>query len=113
MKAFEKAKRPLTADEILSLAKEEVPSLGMRTVYRHIKAMEEGDQMISLDYPGQPVHYEIVDGRGSRPHFICKTCRKLYDLEIPEPRVRMPNVEGFEFEGHEVIFFGKCPTCAG
>jgi len=111
--AFEQAKRPLTAQEIHELAKLEVPSLGLRTVYRHVKALLDARQLISTDYPGQPVRYEVVDQRGSRPHFICKACSKLYDLPIDEPQVELPEVPGFKIDGYEVILFGLCPECQG
>jgi len=109
--AFEQAKRPLTAQELHELAKKTVPSLGLRTVYRHVKAMLDAGALISTDYPGQPVHYEVVDHRGSRPHLICRSCRKLYDLPIEEPEVELPEVSGFQIDGYEVILFGRCPEC--
>ncbi len=112
VEAFKKAQRPLTPAELYELASARAPSLGLRTVYRHIQGLLEEQQIIGVHYPSQPLRYEVVDQRGSRPHFICRACNKTYDLPIEEPAVPFPEVPGFRFEGHEVIFYGCCDKCA-
>jgi len=106
LKAFAEARRPLTPVELHKLASAHVKSLGLRTVYRHVKDLLEENRILGIQYPGQPIRYEIVDERGSRPHFICRVSNQVFDLPIREPEIPFPEVPGFQFEGYEVIFYG-------
>lgn len=112
LKAFTEAGRPLTPVEVHELASAHVKSLGLRTVYRHVKDFLEENRIIGIHYPSQPIRYEVVDERGSRPHFICRDCDQVFDLPVQEIDLPFPDVSGFRFEGHEVIFYGVCARCA-
>lgn len=105
------AGRPLSTEEIFVLASHLYPKLGRRTVYRNVKEMTEASELVGIDYPGQPMRYELVDEKGSRPHLICRGCNRLYSLPIEEPTVRIPVQEDYIIDGYEVIFFGYCPEC--
>ena len=111
MKVIGHADRPLSSTEIHQLALIHYPNLGIRTVYRHIKDLVESDQIAGVDYPGQPMRYEIVDERGSRPHLICRRCQRVFDLPVEEPNLAYPELEDFVIEGHEVVYFGHCRKC--
>jgi Fur family transcriptional regulator, ferric uptake regulator len=111
MKVIRNADRPLSPTEIHQLALIHYPSLGIRTVYRHIKDLVDGDQIAGIDYPGQPVRYEVVDERGSRPHLICRSCQRVFDLPVEEPKLVYPELADFVIEGHEVVYFGHCREC--
>jgi len=111
MKVMKGADRPLSPAEIHQLAIIHYPKLGLRTVYRHIKDLVDSHQIAGVDYPGQPVRYEIVDNRGSRPHLICRGCERVFELPIEEPVFEYPEMEEFTIEGHEVVFFGYCKSC--
>lgn len=111
MKVVQHADRPLSPTEIHQLALIHYPKLGIRTVYRHIRDLVEGKQIAGIDYPGQPVRYEVVDDRGSRPHLICRKCEKVFDLPVDEPQLIYPNLSDFVIEGHEVVYFGHCRDC--
>ncbi|MEQ9823975.1 MAG: transcriptional repressor [Puniceicoccaceae bacterium] len=111
-KVMREADRPLSPAEIHQLALIHYPKMGLRTVYRHIKDMIENSQLAGIDYPGQPVRYELVDDRGSRPHLICRGCERVFDLPIEEPEVEYPKLDDFVIEGHEVVYFGFCRECS-
>jgi Fur family ferric uptake transcriptional regulator len=111
VRVIREADRPLSPQEIFELALVYYPKLGLRTVYRHIKDLVSSHSIAGIDYPGQPMRYEVVDHRGSRPHFICRRCQKVFDLPIEEPQVLYPVLDDFCIEGHEVVFFGSCREC--
>lgn len=111
MTVIRKADRPLTPAEIYELAKQHYPNIGIRTVYRHVRSLADAQQIIGVDYPGQPTRYEVLDGRGSRPHLICKTCQNIFDLPIDEPEIKPPKLKDFIVDGYEVVFYGTCKTC--
>ena len=103
--------RPLTPLEIHQLAIQEIPRLGIATTYRHLKTLSENNQVVGVDYPGQPPRYEWADGQ-DKVHFACRTCDKLFALEDTtedEPPAKVPN--GFKVKGFEVMLYGTCPEC--
>ena len=111
LNVMEEAARPLSPMEIHQLAVVQYPKLGLKTVYRHVNDLVENSHIAGVDYPGQPVRYEIVDERGSRPHLICRKCQRVFDLPIEEPKIEYPELEDFQISGHEVVFFGICKSC--
>lgn len=109
--ALEEAGRPLTPTELHASARATFPKIGLRTVYRNISELVSAGQLVGIDYPGQPLRYERVTRSGHRPHFICRGCARVYDLQIEVPPVEVKPPPGFTIEGEEVVFFGRCPDC--
>ena len=104
--------RPLSRDEILIKGREYLPRLGSATVDRFIKQMCENFELVGLSFPGQPTRYELPVEK-EHPHFICRVCEKVFDLDIPMrlPKVTLP--DGFNLSGGEVVYSGTCPKCDG
>ena len=105
------AGRPLTPLEIHEWAVKKMPRLGIATTYRHIKTLCEKNQVVGVDYPGQPPRYEWADGK-DKVHFACRDCDKLFALEDSTedtPPAKAP--EGFKVQGFEVMLYGICPEC--
>ena len=73
---IKKAERPLTPIEIHQKAILKSPGIGIATTYRHLKVLSEGNQVVGVDYPGQPPRYEWADGK-DKVHFSCRSCDKL------------------------------------
>ena len=103
--------RPLTPLEIHRRAARRRPAIGIATTYRHLKALGESQQVVCVDYPGQPPRDEWADGK-DKVHFACRSCDKLFALEDTtgdEAPARVPT--GFEVRGFEVMLYGLCPSC--
>ena len=93
------------------LASEKIPRLGIATTYRHIRKLTEEEQVVGVDYPGQPPRYEWADGK-DKVHFSCRSCDKLFALEDTSedtPPAKAP--KGFKVQGFEVMLYGMCPEC--
>ena len=103
--------RPVTRDEILSLARRKVPRLGPATVNRAIREMTAAFQIIGVEFPGQPRRYELP-ADSEHPHFICRSCNKVFDLPVAMqlPQVHAP--KGFVVTGGEIVYSGTCPDCS-
>jgi Fur family ferric uptake transcriptional regulator len=111
LKVIRSAGRPLTPLEIHQRATRKSPTIGIATTYRHLKSLGENQQVVGVDYPGQPPRYEWVDGK-DKVHFACRSCDKLFALEDTTgdiPPAKAP--EGFDVQGFEVMLYGLCPTC--
>ena len=105
------ANRPLTPLELHELAVNKIPSLGIATTYRHLKSLTDLNQVVGVDYPGQPPRYEWADGK-DKVHFACRSCDKLFALEdTTEEPLQLKYHEGFKVHGFEVMLYGICPEC--
>jgi len=109
-RALREAGRPLSPSEIHVLAKRILPHIGLRTVYRQITDMVAEQQLVGIDYPGQPLRYELTHGE-HHPHFICRKCNRVFDLRMDAPEVKVTAPQGFVIDGQETIFYGYCPGC--
>ena len=111
LEVIRSAVRPLTPLEIHQRATQEIPRLGIATTYRHLKALSESNQVVGVDYPGQPPRYEWADGQ-DKVHFACRSCDKLFALDDTTediPPAQAP--KGFKVQGFEVMLYGTCPEC--
>ena len=112
--ALEEAGRPLSPQELHSLASRRLPGLGLRTVYRQIREMVAGGEIVGVDYPGQPLCYEAVTGRHVA-HFICRTCERTFSFDCQVPDVPVESPPQFEVTGQETVFYGQgrglCERC--
>ena len=106
---LKEADRPLLATEVLEEAKNAVPSLGIATVYRTLKAMvtEEGLQIVAL--PGENPRFEFEHGH--HHHFCCQVCKKVYDVHACPGDLSQMLPRGFSVAGHELTLYGKCADC--
>ncbi|MFN0204900.1 MAG: Fur family transcriptional regulator [Planctomycetota bacterium] len=108
---FERAERPLTAEEVLNIAKRTVPKLGIATVYRTIKLMIAANEVRSVEVLGETPRYESAN-KEHHHHFLCRTCETVYEAEGCEgERGVLTAPPGFRVEGHEVVLRGVCGTC--
>jgi Fur family ferric uptake transcriptional regulator len=108
--AFLEADRPLSPEEVLSLAQKQAETVSIATVYRNIKGLVEEDWLVPIDIPGYPTRYE-VSGKAHHHHFQCSDCGAVYDLEgcsIPG-KPKLP--PGFKYNHHEFFVYGSCADC--
>ncbi|HLS28054.1 MAG TPA: transcriptional repressor [Opitutales bacterium] len=103
--------RPLTAEEIHQLARKQIRTLGISTVYRSIRRMVETRELVGVDFPGHPPRYELPT-EDVHSHFVCTGCQKVFDLPESEepPTPTLP--EDFEYHGYDLVIFGRCADCA-
>lgn len=57
---LERARGPLTPQEILELASAEMASLGLATVYRNLGSMQESGEVRAVHLPGDAARFEPV-----------------------------------------------------
>jgi len=102
---------PLSPAEILEFALKEVPGLGIATVYRSLKALSAGGQVVSVEIPGEPPRYERAD-KGHHHHFLCRECGEVFDLKTCLHGIKKMAPPQFRVEDHEIILYGACKDCA-
>jgi Fur family ferric uptake transcriptional regulator len=109
---FERAKRPLTPTEICAEARKRIPSLGIATVYRAIRQFVSEGQVRAVEIPGVPPHYESA-ARHHHHFFLCRQCRRLFDLIGCLRGVKSLAPAGFSVQKHEIVLYGECAVCVG
>ena len=105
-----RAGRPVGPAEMHAAAQQEVPGLGIATVYRAIREMTETGELVQVDVPGQAARYELA-GAAHHHHFHCRRCNRAYCLEGCRATLESLTPPGFLVEGHELSLYGLCPNC--
>jgi Fur family transcriptional regulator, ferric uptake regulator len=110
--AIQEAPGPLSVPEIHRDAMATQPALGVSTVYRAVKRLQETGDILLVSLPGDTVRYEAAD-LAHHHHFRCTACERVFDLPgclLPIPDgTALPG--GFRVTGHELTLTGVCPDC--
>lgn len=107
---FEAADRPLGPREVLNAAQSAVPTLGIATVYRTLKALVEETWLVQVDLPGEAPRYER-SGKKHHHHFVCDACDRVYEVDGCPGNLRSVVPHGFQLDRHEVVLYGMCEDC--
>lgn len=100
-----------TAQMVYDRLRAELPRLSLGTVYRNLHQMAQEGRLVELD--GPVARFDAV----LRPHthIRCTCCGQMIDTAVPyDPALDRTDVaEGWTIKGHELVFNGICPACAG
>ncbi len=108
---LEHADRPLSAAEVLTLARARVPGLGLATVYRTIESLVDTGALMPVEIPGKAPRYEVA-GKDHHHHFLCKRCHRVFEVHGCPGNIDAHVPRGFVLEGHELTLFGRCAACS-
>lgn len=107
------AGRPLSIPEIHELALESVETLGLRTVYRTVRRLEETGEVAPVLVPGGSDRYELSSvAETHHHHFHCTVCDRFFDIHGCPGGLNKLLPEGFTLQRHELILSGLCASCA-
>lgn len=114
VRAFERARRPLAPPEVHDLARADAPSLGMATVYRALREMEQAGVIVPVRLPGEPARYEHRSlAEEHHHHFHCRRCDRLFDIAGCPGDLTELAPRGFRVRDHELTLYGVCRECGG
>ena len=108
--AFASAGRPLSPQEVVTLAQAAVPSLGIATAYRTIKDLLHSGWLVSIATPAGS-RFELAEIEHHH-HFFCRMCSRTFDIPGCIDDLETITPRGFVPDGHEVTITGKCSLCA-
>lgn len=110
---LEKAKLPLSPQEIYVHLKRSYPKANLTTVYRNLEMLENLKLIHRLSHDKSFFTYELLFDRPHHHHVVCQNCGKVEDLEdfsekfVDETQKRT----FFQIQSHNLEFFGLCPNC--
>ena len=102
-----------TAEMLYRELKAEIPELSLGTVYRNLGVLEQEGLVVRVGHVnGQERYDAIVE---PHPHFVCRNCHAVTDLELPDVVGGMLEEIGTRFncspEGYSLTVNGLCPHC--
>ena len=110
--AIESAGRPLSIEEILEEASTTVPGIGLRTVYRVVRRLQEENEITTVSIPGGADRYELSSVAATHHHhFHCTVCDRIYDVAGCAGGLQKLLPKGFQLEHHELTLSGRCAAC--
>lgn len=103
----------MSVQELHDAALEVVPGLGVSTVYRSLRRLEEDGEIKPVNIPGQPDRYELAEVADTHHHhFHCTSCDKVFDIDACPGNLSEMLPKGFVLEDHELTLKGRCPRCS-
>ena len=100
-----------SADDIYHAVKEAMPDMSLATVYHTINDLVAMGDLVELDLGEGKSRY---DPRTSQhPHLVCLGCRKVEDIPRDLDCVQLlpEEMNGYQIERCDVVFYGRCPDC--
>jgi Fur family ferric uptake transcriptional regulator len=105
-----------SAQELHDLLRASGASVGLTTVYRHLQALVDAEQVDVLRTDdGESVYRRCATARHHH-HLVCRECGRSVEVEGPEVEAwasRTAAEHGFSAVTHTVEVFGACADCAG
>jgi len=108
---LQNAGRPLSPQEIFDMAQKEVSGLGIATVYRNLKSLQQEGAVVAVELPGQSPRWELAP-ESHHHHFLCNTCDKLYEINACPEDLQRLLPEGYILEEHDILLRGLCNDCS-
>lgn len=97
-----------TAEWIYQQAKKEIPTIGLATIYRNLKSLEQLDLIQIIITSDNKEHY---DGNTSpHAHLYCTECNKVEDIFLtPKQLGDIADIQ--ESNLFQLLYYGLCKTC--
>ncbi|HEY4081611.1 MAG TPA: transcriptional repressor [Burkholderiaceae bacterium] len=102
--------RPLSPQEVLDAAQQEVPGMSLATVYRNLKQLVEAGEIVVVALPGESPRYEATQHEHHH-HFQCTECKRVFDVHDCPGDLEGLAPKGFTVERHELTLYGRCDGC--
>ena len=104
-----------TADDIDKLVRAEIGAVSRQAVYDALGILTEKGVLRRIQPARSPARYEDRVG-DNHHHLICRSCNRMVDVDCAvgyTPCLTAAEDAGYEVDEAEVIYWGRCPECAG
>jgi Fe2+ or Zn2+ uptake regulation protein len=101
-----------TAESVYALARGEVETISLKTVYQTLNELAALGEIAALDLGTGTTRFDPNVER-LHHHLVCRSCGKVRDLHVDFTGISVPPGadEGFEVGEAEVVFRGWCTAC--
>lgn len=100
-----------TVDMIYNKLVDRIPTMSKTTVYNTLKIFSENNIVNEITITGTETRYDT--NCKSHQHFLCKKCKKIYDINITYQDSEIINKDIFGHKVQEIhgYFKGICKQC--
>ncbi len=95
--------------------REELGEVSQQAVYDVLQALTDAGLVRRIQPPGSVARYETRIGDNNH-HVVCRSCGAIADVDCAvghAPCLTADADAGFAIDEAEVIYWGRCPACAG
>lgn len=114
--AFLRSHGHVGLEDLLTSARKLNPGVGLATVYRTVKLLEEAGLAHARQFGSGQTLYEVAGQRAHHDHIICKQCHHIVEFESEEIEALQEKVAkrlGFNILHHRHEMFGLCEKAQG
>lgn len=104
-----RSKRHPTADQVLSAVRKSFPSISRATVYNTLDALTKAGMVLRLSVDPTVARYDA--DLGPHAHFRCRTCQRVYDIEVKDGNPINVKADGHLVESVKTYAYGVCVSC--
>ena len=105
----------LSAEDLLILVREKVPTVSLATVYRTLKLLVEAKLADARNFGDSQTKFEPAGMHDERhDHLICSACGiivEFVDERIEELQHLVAKEHGYNMVDHKMVIYGECPKC--
>lgn len=99
----------LTADEIFFLAKLQLPTIAMATVYNNLNAMCDAGIISRIHTDGGADCFDRITEK--HDHLLCDSCGRLTDVHLPDFAAELHRAVGEDIRSYDLVIHYLCPDC--
>lgn len=109
LKIINESEYHLNADQIYTLAKEEMPGIALATVYNNLKFLSDHAFIRKIGVADSADFYD----KSIKPHdhIICDTCGRISDINHGGMKKALERAIGSKITGYELNVHYVCPEC--
>lgn len=103
-----------TTDDLHAVVRKRIGSVSRQAVYDALAVFSERGLIRRIQPAGSVARYEDRVG-DNHHHVICRECNRMVDVDCAvgyTPCLTASDAAGYEIDEAEVIYWGRCPTCA-
>ena len=116
VEAFLRSTGHVALEDLLAQSRKRAPGMGLATVYRTVKLLEEAGLAHAHQFGDGQTRYELAGSRGHHDHILCQQCHHVTEFEsdeIEEIQSRIAKRFGFSILNHRHELFGLCDKARG
>ncbi len=101
-------------DSVIAAVRADLGEVSHQAVYDVLRALTAAGLVRRIQPSGSVARYEARVG-DNHHHLVCRTCGAITDVDCAvghAPCLTASDEAGFEIDEAEVIWWGRCPTCA-
>jgi Fur family ferric uptake transcriptional regulator len=101
-------------DTIIGVAREQLGAVSHQGVYDVLRALTSAGLIRRIEPAGAVARYEARVG-DNHHHVVCRSCGAIADVDCAVgdiPCLTASDDAGFSIDEAEVVYWGRCPSCA-